>query len=518
MQRNLSKARRPARSGRVGVVLFVLLVAAAGSAVAQTDALDFRYGSGRMGLGRLLVLQPSIIYRPIDDTSSRPGGDALGMGGAYLASASGTIALGWNPAGLADLEHLSFTFDGYSRGASGSAGGHPDSLVVPSYFTLHLLNYQATRKGGFVPNFVAAAVPLWISGERRLVAAFGWRHYAETLLPEQTVSEMVAGGGGATFPVVLSLDRTEKGGLEAFSPALAFRVGPTLSFGASVNVLDGGVRANRDQRFTIVGMPLRGTVRTTYKYSGLSPEFGARYATHVPNGMPGAWAFRITPGYTLKVRSGTFYELPIVQPGAVAVPATRALADYDLQIPVALAGGVAVHPMPRLLLAADWNRQLWTKTKVKYKTSARDQAPPDSVELPLADVTTWHIGAEYTLLRRSWGTVPVRIGYRTAPQGYLDPDSRDVTGDTLQTDLGPQIMARSTGVYHGQQPKANAYSLGVSLDTSGIRYDLGFESISYEQTKWFFDEPYHVLWNPGWSIVKVTQKVSKVRLSATYSF
>ena len=88
----------------------------------------------------------------------------------------------------------------------------------------------------------------------------------------------------------------------------------------------------------------------------------------------------------------------------------------------------------------------------------------------------------------------------------------------METVAGRVIQVTSTGGYHGKQPKADAYSFGVSLDTPGIRYDLGFESISYEHRKWFFDSPYDSILNPGMAMVKVKQKVSKIRLSATYSF
>ena len=517
MRSNLSKIRAAACPRRA-CVFVILLAAAAGPALAQREVPDYYLDLGRIGLRQLAILQPSMVYRPIDVISGRPGGDALGMGGAYLASASGTMALGWNPAGLADLEHLSFSFDGYSRRASGSVAEHPAGVVIPQLSTLSFLNYTASRRGGFVPNFIAAGTPLWVSGERRLVAAFGWRHLAEMAVPEQIVSELTAGTGGATFPAVFSFDRSETGSLEAFSPALAFRVGPTLSLGAMVNVLDGGVRAKTDERMTFVGLPLIGVVRTECQYSGFSTEFGARYNTHGPHGWLGGWAFRVAPKYALKVRGGTLYSRSIAAPGSQRVVVSGTLTDYDLQVPLAFGCGATIRPTSRLLFAADWNRQLWSQAKVEYKNYPQGQPPPDSVGLPLADVSTWNFGVEYRLFRTRWGDLPVRIGFRTAPQGYLDPDPGDADTLGVETVAGRVIQVTSTGGYHGKQPKADAYSFGVSLDTPGIRYDLGFESISYEHRKWFFDSPYDSILNPGMAMVKVKQKVSKIRLSATYSF
>ncbi len=514
MDKNLFQARRMAPCLGACAVLAVAMAAVAPTARAQGVTEEVFLDLGRLGLQQMQILQPSMIYRPVDATAGRPGGDALGMGGAYLASASGAMALGWNAAGLADLEKLSFAFDGYSRSASSSTGDFPDSLIVSGFSTLHFLNYGATRKGGFVPNYLAAGVPLWTSGERRLVAAFGWRHYAETARPEQTISELVAGGAGNTFPVVFSFDRSEKGSLEAFSPALAFRLGPRVSMGATLNILDGGVRATTDERFTIVGMPLQGIIRTRHSYSGISPEFGVRLSAQGPAGWPLAGAFRMSPGYTLEVRDGAFYSRSIAVPGQPRYITEGTIADYDLSVPQALGAGVAVRPTSRLLLAADWNRQMWSETKVEYTRHA--QGAPDHMGLPLADVTSWHAGAEYTLLRRHWGDLPVRVGFRTAPQGYLDPNPRDVRADTLETDAGRMIYAVSNGQYYGEQPEANAYSFGVSLVTPTIRYDLGFETVQYEHTKWFFETPYDMTINPGMAMIKVDQTVNKLRLSVSY--
>jgi hypothetical protein len=520
MQRKLSGPRGMARLGLAGILFLAVLASVAGHAVAQPPSSEvINIVQNGVSLRDMAVGMPYMLYRPMDVNAVRPGGDALGMGGAYLATASGTIALGWNPAGLADLERLSFSFDGYERSASGTVSEHPAQLIIPQLSTLDFLNYEATRKGGFVPNFIALGAPLWTSGERRLVGAFGWRHAAEMAIPEQTVSEL--GTTGATFPVVFSFDRTEKGSLEAFSTALGFRVGPKLSLGATANILDGGLNANTDERFTVVGSPLRGTIRSRHRYSGFSSEFGARYQSPAPFGWPTSLAFRVSPGYTMKVRSGSFTSEPIVAPGSPVINVTGTFADYDLQVPLTLGGGVAIRPTPRLLLAADWNRQAWSKAKVVYKTVSVGgvvQPAPDSMGLPLADVSTLHFGAEYKLFRTRWGEVPVRVGFRTAPQGYLDPDRADVRADTIEVSGSRVVQVSSTGHYYGKQPKANAYSFGVSLDTPGIRYDLGFETISYEHRKWFFDLPYDAILNPSMSIVTVTQKVSRYRLSATCSF
>jgi hypothetical protein len=527
MRWNLSSTRRAARPG-CACILVVLLVAAAGPALAQPQAPGVVIDLGRIELGRLSALMPSMVYRPIDVLSVRPGGDALGMGGAYIASASGAIALGWNPAGMADLERTSWACDGYSLSTGSSVGSFPRGIEIPGAQLYAITGYQLNLRGGFRPNFLAVGTPLWSSGERRLVAAFGWRHYAEMGMPEQVVSNLSAGAGQTSVPLVISLDRSERGGLEAFSPALAFRLGSSLSLGGTVNILGGGLRANVDQRLTVAGYPLRGAASLKSRYSGLSPELGGR-ANLGPRVSVG---LRFTPAYTLQMRDGTFFSRSFPNPenggGVTIINAT--IADYDLKVPAAFGAGVAFRPLPRLLLAADMNSQSWSKATVEYRKhllQPGEQPLPDSVGLPLADVRTVHFGAEYKLFRSSWGEVPVRVGFRTTALGFLDlADSAAVQNISSNPD-NPEVTG--TGIYLGKQPKGHAFSFGASLVTPGIRYDLGFESTSYELHKWFFETPLMPILNPETrnpdgtgtghgSMVTTKQTVSKIRLSATCSF
>jgi hypothetical protein len=517
MRWNLSLSRQTNRPG-YACVLAILLVVAAGPAVAQQSSVpDIRVDLGTIGLGRLSGLSPSMVYRPFDTLSGRPGADALGMGGAHLASASGTMALGWNTSGLADLERLSFAFDGYNRGGSGSTAGYPDSLNIPGIPTFLYSTYDAKAKGGFVPNFLAAAAPLWKSGERRLVAAFGWWHYAELGTPEAIVSELRQGDNVASFPLVISSDRSERGSLESFTPAVALRLGSSLSVGASVNVLDGRVHANSDVRLPLVGASVSGGERVSYRYSGVSPEVGARASL----GSRVSLGLRFAPGYSLKVREGTYFNRSLAVPPTPRLLLSATMADYDLKVPSALGVGLSFRPAERLLLAADVNTQSFSKAKVEYRKVTRngvEQPAPDSVGLPLEDVTSLHFGAEYRLFRTCWGDIPVRLGFHTSPLGYRNPTVEDMRVDTLETAAGRQLDVTGNGHYHGKQPTVTAYSFGVSLDTPGIRYDLGFESASYDIQKWFFDTPWEGLANPKMDLVTVSRKVTKLRLSATYTF
>jgi hypothetical protein len=231
------------------------------------------------------------------------------------------------------------------------------------------------------------------------------------------------------------------------------------------------------------------------------------------------------------LRGGRFYSQSIPNPQTNAVFVFKAtVADYDLKVPAAFDAGVAFRPVPRLLLAADMNTQSWSKATVEYRKYALGPGElllPDSVGLPLADVASVHLGAEYRLFRTRWGEVPVRVGFRTTSLGFRDlADSAAV--QTVR--LGPDIVdVTGTGIYLGKQPKVHAVSFGVSLETPGIRYDLGFESTSYELRKWVFETPYNEIMNPETlapdgtgtghgATVTVKQTLSKVRLSATCSF
>ncbi len=502
--------RRASRTWMALVVL-ALVPAAAGAQTQATISVDY----GVIGLSSLSILQPSQFYRPIDDLAIRPGGDAQGMGGAYLARAQGPLAIGWEPAGLAYLDHTSAVLDGVQTSASSTSKGYPDSLLSPGNPAVVVRSADNNLKGGPQANFLAAATPLWHSDRFHLVGGLSWRRFLDTSMPEQTVMTYAIAGTPSSIPVVLSMDRSEKGGVESFAPSLGLRIGRNLAVGANLNFLTGRLLCDSQDRLATGATPLAATSRIEFKYRGFAPDLGIRVT-----GLSDRLEFgaKITPGYTLEVRDGSFSSQGFALTALTQVFTTGQVAAYNMDIPAAFGVGVAYRPFPRLWLSSDVNVHHWSQTTISYQERPEDLASEQEDALQYQDVSTFHIGAEYILFQPSWGTIPVRIGFHTSPQSFRNVSPADVKVDTLVTPDGSLLALHPSGSFNGSQVSGNTLTVGASIRFKTISYDLGVESLSYKQQEWYFDSPLDPLINPGMNVVSIDRHVLRLHISATYDF
>lgn len=466
---------------------------------------------GVFGLGTLATAMPSLVYRPMDDMNVRPGGAPQGMGGAYLARAQGPLAIGWEPAGLVFMDRTTIVVDGYNIGSSSSTRDYPDSFLVPDQPPLLTSSYRMNLKGGMRGRFMAAGFPLWESGNFRVAGAFSWRRYMEIIAPETMVSDLVF-GLERSFPVSLSMDISERGAIESLAPSFAVQVHPSLALGANLNFLSGRLRAGNLRRISAGGFPVDAETEISFKYSGFVPDLGVRFLP-----MPDRLEFgaRYSPSYTLKVRGGRLFSHSFFAPGQPLFVSSGRVPGYDLEIPPALGIGAAVRPLDRLWITADWNQHKWEDTKLTYKEAPQDTASMSGVGLPLRDVTSFHVGAEYLLFKWRWADLPVRVGFHTSPQSYAQLDRRDVEVDDT---FAPLLQVTHSGTYNGQQVKTNAMSGGASLRTAGIEYDFGVETQQYKVSTWYLDVPYDIVANPDMTLLRVRRTVTRLHLSASYSF
>ncbi len=527
MQRCSVCGRRTGRNLWCVAVLFLLGSLVSGDAGAQSAPEVVYQDMGVIGLGTMAVTFPSIVYRPIESMSVRPGGDAAGMGGAYLAVAEGVGAVGWSPSGLASLTHSEILFDGYVRSAGGSASGYPDSVDVPQQPPLLITQYSMNVKNSMQAGFVGAATPLFSTGSINVVGAVSWRRFGETARPEEAITDL-AFGRERSFPVVFTVDIRETGVIESFSPTVAVQFGSLLSLGANLNILRGRLISSYEERLSSGGMPMTGHGEVSLKYSGLVPDLGVGMSL-----MRGRLrtAARFTPSYTLEVRGGQFFTRSINAPNFPIYHTHGKLSGYDLDVPSAIGVGIAVRPFHRLLLAADYNVQNWSESELTYTDALTEnpvvagmnpdeEAPfSDLSALPLDDVTTLHIGAEFLLFDWSWAQVPVRMGFQQVPLNFRSPSNDDIL--LVETEGPGGALVRQplhSGSFNGDPVKADALSFGVSLNTGSFSYNLGVESYSYTEKKWFFDSVYDPVMNPRSRLVEHKRQITRMRLSSTVRF
>lgn len=520
-------SRRADRSLCCLVVLALLASLGAGLAYAQRPSEEVHIDLGVIGLSTMATLFPSMVHRPIETIPARPGGDAAGMGGAYLAVADGVKAVGWSPAGLASLERSEILFDGRVRNAGGSASGYPDSVLVPQQPPLLVTQYSMNNKDAMHTGFVGAAAPLFRAGSINVVGALSWRRFGEIARPEEVISDL-GFGEERSFPVVFTVDARERGVIESFAPSIAVQLVPGVTFGANLNFLSGRLRSTYEERLSSGGFPLIGTGEITFRYSGFVPDLGAGISLI---GGRARMAAKFTPSYTLNVSGGRFHTRSINAPNQPVYHVSGKVSGYELEVPSALGVGVAIRPFRRLLLAADYNVQNWSEASLAYTEDltgnplavgnmpGKNSGYEETTTLPLDDVSSVHVGMEYLLFEWDWAHIPVRFGFHKGPLGFRSSDRDDVTLVQLELPNGaPYQQPVHTGVFHGESVEADAVSYGVSLRTGSFTYDLGVEHFSYEENKWFFDTVYDPVMNPGSRLVKHTKRFTSIRLSSTVHF
>lgn len=484
-----------------GGVLAGLILASPSLGQGQTDVVQIDLGL--FGNNSLAIRNPAFYYRPISTSTARPGAAALGLGGAYLARATDAMAVGWTPAGLAEVSGLSVVADGALVRDNSTADGYPEQLTIPLQPPLFITNYNQDLRGRTGYGVLAMATPLWTGQNQKLVGALSWRRYNETAAPEQTVLDMIVEQGG-TFPVTIASDRTERGAIEAYGPSLAFQIAPGMSVGASANILTGRLRTSAETNINAGGGDLApGRERFTQKYKGFSMDLGARASI-------GSWiqlAGVYTPEYTVEVTGGQYFFGSIAPPGVGGVELRGKLAGYDLTLPAALGAGVAVQPHNRVWLSADYTLHPLEDAELKYNGPVPiDTANPT---LPLRDEKTLAFGLEYVLLRPAWGEIPVRLGFRSSDLPYAQADSSDYNyiysyqNPFLTQEERDAITRFETmtivfdGTPSGDAVDGTGFSFGTSIRTDRVSYDLGFDFFSYTEKRFFFNSPWDATLNPN---------------------
>lgn len=475
----------------IGLLATVFVAVPSRDAHGQFEQEQFTIDLGVFGFDILASLLPSLYYRPFENISTRPSARAMGMGGAAIASETTPLAVGINPAGLGALQDLAVSVDAYYQSSTGNTTGYPEVLTIPQQGNLFVSAYDTKLKPALRYGAAALAAPLWSNGSQRVVGGVFWRRHDNTQYGEETIQDLLLEEGGG-FPVIVSVDREESGVVEGYGPSLAMQIVPQLSVGANLNILDGRLRSSAANEVNTGGggaIP-PGITTFTQKYKGVSFNVGGRVAIGDRIAVGGT----LSPGYKVEVTGGQLRSLSIAAPGAPAIEVLGRLAGYEIEVPSSIGVGVAIRPIDRLLLAADYNARDGADTKVTYLDDLGEAV--QDPKLPFADISAVRFGAEFELLRGTWGSVPIRAGYRQVPVGFRDLNPEDYT--YILNPLAPTVETIGvvfSGTPTGDFIEGDAFTFGASARLKNITYDLGFEVQSYELAKFYNDSPWDPLFN-----------------------
>ncbi len=414
-------------------------------------------------------VEPAPTFRLIN---AGYGAAALGMGGAFVAVANDLSAIYWNPAGLAQLPGLQIAGDYRIMGDS-------DEDFAEEVFPNRFESAQRFAISG--DQLQAIGVSYAIQGKTfAFVPAFSWQRLAATG-PERQLKE--------TAGAVEFLDRTifiQSEGLfseeikddeEEFTFAFAAQASKKILVGGSWSFLRNGPEQNlngtlHDTFISITpGIQNRTDLDLSQTYreerGGNYLKIGLLFYPQTSFSFGGYVRFPYTVESDIILqRSGPFVleESLLNQDGEIisTVISTGSLdqnvtARSEIDIPMEVAGGIAMRPSKTLLVTGSVTYSDWTDvTRTVSNSSNPAVIPEETLPYPALRPTAaqnsliqWRAGTEYLLGHFGRGLV-IRSG--------------------IFRDCQPYSNANGDRVYW------NGYSAGAGLGFGSFRIDFAFVS------------------------------------------
>jgi len=383
------------------------------------------------------------LDRQFDLSFRRAGAEILGMGGAGLATSHSLASALWNPGGLAQLDGLTFAFNG-----SFNLNSHEVALQP-----LSGMKIVSEIESRLLPTFAGVAYPLKLAN-RRLTFAAAY-HRMSPLAQRITDTFYIYPAG--TFDEVES----PRGSLYAIVPAMAFELIPEVSIGASYHIVRGYSKYQVELKSSFLDEFIFFAFKDREAYEGSFANIGiwARPISWLALGatVTPAWQFtvveeqesRFTATQISTGSSGTTVEGETIE-----TPAAD-LDEFKLDIPLFYSVGLAINPISKLTLAFDFEARPWSEAK---QTSGGAQTAAG-----LLNGNAIHLGLEYRAATR-WAEFPMRFGYYTDPSPYQDRYFQ--------------------GQYFGKQIEAEAFTFGMGLRKRPWTFDMAVELGRKEMEFW----------------------------------
>ncbi|HLO65798.1 MAG TPA: hypothetical protein VK188_02190 [Holophaga sp.] len=399
------------------------------------------------------------------------GARAAGTGGAFIAVADDATAVSFNPAGLAQLllPEISLTGQTYTRnlrltGFAAPGDPAPTTQEGPSRVDGH------TR-----PSFLSFTIPWKRHGLNTAVQLSYQRILDFDFGAIRSYSAPPADGGA---PQTVNQDIFQTGGIDLYSAALGLELNSRLLLGASVNFWRGRWDFSSASEKQVEGTPVFDSILAQRnQFRGVNVNLGLIWRSRFVN-LGLVYRTPFTAVYT--------FENYLTQPDpatGLIVTTHGARTPFELRWPETLGWGVGVHPVPQLLLTADWSRTPWSQA-----TFARQGTDYDNrnyfdlaVDTATPTVTTFHTGAEWLAFLGERTVIPFRAGWFREPQPMVDSRTgtqRVVYGWTagLGFKRGPITV---DAAYRQSRSSRYASRLNADAPLGGITsYAYGTESIT----------------------------------------
>ena len=339
------------------------------------------------------------IAQDIDFNIMGTGARARGMGGAFIGVADDATAVGWNPAGLAQLDKPEASMVGLFNMKKFSY-----EFTVDAYPELN--DSWDETVSHIAPAFASFVLPTKMA-DKNLVFAIAYQRMIDMGYVRKGDDEYWDGVSWVPY------DYEEKttGGLDAISPALALQVTPQVMVGMAGNILINGYKTEYNE--TYPDYP-----SDSYEYTMESDLSG----------------FNMNAGFLgtfNKVNVGAMFRLPFTMTekyseeenwsyGGVTGNYSEPSPDIEITMPFMFGFGLALKPTDKLTFAADFERRPYSSSEVTVEG--------ETDEIGYKDCNQFRVGLEY-IMSGTNSVFPVRLGFRTDPRVYtgMYGDGTDTT-------------------------------------------------------------------------------------------
>ncbi|MDO9391306.1 MAG: hypothetical protein Q7U71_05980 [bacterium] len=348
----------------------------------------------------------------IDYNIMGTGARARGMGGAFIGVADDATAVGWNPAGLAQLDKPEASVVGLFNMKKFTGEG---AMTFPDYPEWNETYDWDLSVSHIAPAFASFIIPTKVAANN-LVFAIAYQRMIDMGSGEEGDGEYE----GFTDTLRYKYEAKTTGGIDAISPALAIQLNPQIMVGAAANILINGYKYEYTENFTDYPSATH-EYSTESKLSGLNMNLGFLGTFSKMN--IGAM-FRLPFTFTEEPSAsenwdltGTGWTLDGLTTGSIS----ESYSDVEVTMPFMFGFGVALKPTDKLTLAADFERRAYSSSE--YTSEGY------TVDAGLKDCNQFRVGMEY-IITGNTGVFPIRLGFRTDPRVYTG--SYDDGTDTSQ--------------------------------------------------------------------------------------
>lgn len=392
------------------------------------------------------VLASTTAVYALDLNISGAGARAKGMGGAFIGIADDATAVGWNPAGLAQLD----------RPEASAVGVFNMSSFTNTWSYTGSVNFEGEEDNSahhIAPNFFSLVLPVKMS-TRNLAFAVAYQRMVDF--------GEVTSDTGTSASGTWEQENKFTGGIDAITPAVAIQIVPQFSLGVAGNILVRGAKLTQERTYD--NSAYYYNYEETMKFRGFNINAGALANLNQKFSIGAAMRLPFT-----MTRTGEWEESWSYISGSGSTSDELPDPNREWTMPMMIGAGIAVRPNENLTLGFDFEHRGYSGTEFTLHQEIGGVVYDTTYNAGWMSINQFRVGMEY-LFVGSKAVFPVRLGFKTNPQ--IEPEqvwTETSTGWTADSSV-------TTGM-------AFTGGFGIKLGKLwlDLAYELGMINAKYEE-------------------------------------